>query len=202
MKIGVITTGRNNLNAVINILTELGVESHIVDEPSKFEQIDALILPGVGSFDAAIQYMKRQDVYHHVESWVTNDKPTLAICLGFQLLFEGSEEGELNGLGVIPGKCKKFGSSLKVPRIGWSFIDWSDHSPFGMTDTSERFYLVHSYHAPRNNFEIALSHYGEDYCVAVKKGNVIGTQFHPEKSLKFGMDIFKKFIGIVNDGKA
>ncbi len=196
MKIGIVKTNQNNVNAWINIFDEIGINYEIIQSSEGLSDKDyfALVMPGVGSFDSAIDYLEHSNLLIPLKDWINDGKPLLAICLGFQILFEGSEEGEKSGLGFIKGICKRFEDKLIVPRMEWGTIDWVDEFRSSYEENNERYYFVHSFYAPDNKYEIARSYYGNDYCVGIKKNNVFGFQFHPEKSLNFGMKIIKNFI--------
>ena len=174
-KIGIIRTNQNNLNSWINIFNEIDVNYEVVTSPSDLtdNSFFGLVMPGVGSFDSAISYLEESKLIKPINDCITNDMPMLAICLGFQILFDGSEEGEKKGLGFIKGFCKKFDTELTVPRMEWGTIDWTNNFELNQKikiediDENERYYFVHSYFAPNNKYEIAKSHYENDYCVGI-----------------------------------
>tara|TARA_Y100000385_G_scaffold289562_1_gene359425 strand:- start:636 stop:1190 length:555 start_codon:yes stop_codon:yes gene_type:complete len=162
------------------------------------ENATKLILPGVGSFDNGMALLKKFGLIDVLNKKVLKDKtPILGICLGMQLMASSSEEGVLGGLGWIDAKVKKFDFSdhekITIPVIGWSFVDVLSKEQKILKE-NQRFYFVHSYYYPKETKEsIASVTLGFEYCVAFKKENILGVQFHPEKSHKFGYSLLKKF---------
>ena len=191
-----------NLGSIKNMLKKIGCDATITSEIQKISKSEKIILPGVGAFDKAIQNIKELNLIDILKKKVIQDKVTvLGICLGMQLLAKGSEEGTLAGLGFIDGYVKKFNfkdkNNLKIPHMGWNTINVKKQHPlfFNMYNES-RFYFVHSYHVVCNDKDDVLTttNFGFDFVSAVAKDNIIGVQFHPEKSRKFGMKLIKNFI--------
>lgn len=204
--IGVIDCGLSNTGSIINMVGKVGFDAAVLESEQQVLECAAIILPGVGSFDVGIGNLKSNPIFDAVQEQVqSNGVPILGICLGMQLLFEGSEEGSSTGLGWIPGEVKKFdfcglniGESPKVPHMGWNTVVPSAQDPlFAHYDEPPRFYFVHSYHAVcRDSADsIGTSEYGYEFTSAVRKGNIVGMQFHPEKSHKFGIQFFRNFLG-------
>jgi len=163
---------------------------------------EKLLLPGVGAFDAGMQNLNNSGMIDALNEKVLNQKtPMLGICLGMQLLTKGSEEGKLPGLGWIDAYTYKFNfwanpDKLKVPHMGWNFIySVKEHALVKNIPKNPRYYFVHSYYVKCNNPEDALvtCHYGIDYTCGVQQENVMGVQFHPEKSHKYGFQLLKNF---------
>lgn len=202
--IGVIDYGCGNVGSVLNMLSKAGIWGELVDSPEKIASMRALILPGVGSFDTGAKGLRDGGFWEPIRQHVEADKkPILGICLGMQLLFSGSEEGLLPGFGWLPGTVTRFGGPhvTRVPHIGWQTLTVTPagQALFGSIAKPE-YYFVHAYHAPVNlpaENVAAYSRYGYDFPAAVQKGNVAGVQFHPEKSLGCGMDLFKKFAATI-----
>lgn len=188
-----------NLGSVLNMLKYIGVPSQIVDDPGVLEKAEKILLPGVGSFDQAIKRIKESgflEVLNHKA--LTEKIPVLGICLGMQLLTNGSEEGKLPGLGWIDAETIRFprNSGLKVPHMGWNLVYPSTDSLLTKKLPEEsRFYFVHSYYVKVANEEnsILKTDYGIKFDAAIQKDNIFGAQFHPEKSHKFGMQLLKNF---------
>jgi len=191
-----------NIKSIQNMLKKIGVESMISKNPVEIAQAEKLILPGVGHFDFGMKNLKESgliDVLH--EAVITNKTPLLGICLGAQLLGNSSEEGTEKGLGWIDMEVVKFDSSkidakLKVPHMGWNEIEIQQSSKLLVNlELDARFYFVHTYHMKPNNVKDILtsSHYGYNFTSAVKRNNIYGVQFHPEKSHKFGMQLLSNF---------
>lgn len=204
--IKILDYGMGNCGSIKNMLRYLGVESEVINHPEGMHDAKAIVLPGVGSFDHGVQRL--MPFRNLLEQRVLEDKiPFLGICLGMQLLFEHSEEGELEGLGWISGQVKRFAFSglkieepLVVPHMGWNEVSVARKSSLlSPKEAKDRFYFVHSYHASGvlDEESLALCHYGYDFTCAVQKGNIFGVQFHPEKSHKFGKQLFKNFVGLI-----
>jgi glutamine amidotransferase len=200
--ITVIDYGMGNAASIANMIKHIGGEAIVSSDISFIEGSNNLILPGVGAFDNAVKKLKESGLYDIIKRKVNNgDTKLLGICLGMQLLFESSEEGVLNGFGFISGKVKRFSfddanCGLKIPHIGWNTIQVMDNNDLFDHLENLRFYFVHSYHAvPKNDVEvIAMCDYGYSFACAVKSEKVIGVQFHPEKSHKYGMQFFKNYL--------
>ena len=162
-----------------------------------------LILPGVGSFDAAVQELKKRKLLSILNKKVLGEKiPVLGICLGMQLICTSSEEGLEKGLGWIDAQCHKFkfghNSNLKIPCMGWNYIKYKKNNSLFTGLNNQKYYFVHSYHAvcQYSKNSIASAEYGYEYTVAIHKDNIYGVQFHPEKSHKYGMQLLKNFSDI------
>jgi glutamine amidotransferase len=197
--ITVIDYGMGNLGSIANMIKKVGAKSIITSSVEDIKRADKLILPGVGSFDNGMRQLKELGLIDTLNTKVLDDKtPILGICLGMQLMAESSEEGELDGLGWVEAKSKKFISkSLKVPHMGWNIIyNQKESKLFSLTDDEKRFYFVHSYFVECNREEdiLTTTYYGHDFVSSFEKENIVGVQFHPEKSHKFGMKLFKNFV--------
>ena len=202
--IAIIDYGMGNLGSVKNMFKRLGFHQAIVtSEIEQIEKAEKLILPGVGSFDKAMNNLLDGGYVPIIEKNVIEQhKPIMGICLGMQLLFEWSEEGECKGLGLIKGKVSKFknfNEKLNIPQMGWNVAEVKKSS--NLTDdlfNVNKFYFVHSYHANCIDKEDILmtTKYGYEFTSAVQKRNISGFQFHPEKSHKYGMKIFENFLKI------
>ncbi len=202
--ITIIDYGMGNLGSVQNMCKRIGVPSEITGDPDVIAKSTKLLLPGVGAFDAAMQKIADSGLLTVLDKKVLAEKvPTLGICLGMQLLTNGSEEGMLPGLKWIPAKTLKFrfaaDSKLKIPHMGWNRVFEKKQSPLIQDLPQEpRFYFVHSYYVQCDNESDVLTttHYGADFHSMVQKDNVYGAQFHPEKSHKFGMKLLENFAKI------
>ena len=198
----IVDYGIGNLGSVLNMLKRVGAAASISSDPVEIEKADKLILPGVGAFDAGMKQLQASNLIGLLsEKARARRTPTLGICLGMQLLMDNSEEGELPGLGWIKGSNLRFrldadNGHLKVPHMGWNTVTVKRHdSLFKELDDESRFYFVHSYRVVcRNDSDVlATTHHGEDFVSALQSGNIMGTQFHPEKSHKFGMKVLSNF---------
>ncbi|RRS31258.1 MAG: glutamine amidotransferase [Epsilonproteobacteria bacterium (ex Lamellibrachia satsuma)] len=199
--IGIVDYNMGNLASVINAFKKVGAEAKLESNPSNLQQYDKLILPGVGAFGDAMEHLKSNGMDKAVKEFAASGKPLMGICLGMQLLFEGSEEfGNTVGLGLIPGKVvafeeSKFDHPLKVPHMGWNELFVQKETPI-FDGLPKEFYLyfVHSYHAVcEDKYAIGKTHYGYEFVSAVQKGNIYGIQPHPEKSHDNGLKIIENF---------
>lgn len=197
--IAIINYEAGNLASVSNALDRLDVSYTITNKKEELEAAEGIIFPGVGHAKPAMKALQK----NRLDTWIQNTKkPLLGICLGMQLLYESSEEGGgTQGLGLIPGKLKKFdNTSQKVPHMGWNtFVDISGHPLVKEFDTDSYFYYVHSYYAPVNEYTIATCTYSTDFASVVYKDNLMGVQFHPEKSGKAGAQLLQHFIDFVQN---
>lgn len=201
--IAIVDYGMGNLGSIQNMLAMVGAQSVITRDVELIRASDKLILPGVGAFDNAMRNLDDFGLIPLLNDKVLNQKvPVLCICLGMQLLTRKSEEGVLPGLGWIDADTIRFkfngeASVLKIPHMGWNTIEIKKKS-FVMDNMYEnpRFYFVHSYHVRCNDESaiLATSSYGITFHAAVIKENIVGTQFHPEKSHKFGMKLLRNFV--------
>jgi len=197
--IAIIDYGMGNLRSVQKSFHFIGYEAEISSDKDFILNADAVVLPGVGAFADAMNNLDKNGMIDVVKNVIDSGKPFLGICLGMQLLFDYSEEGGQNckGLGILGGAIKllPFGN-LKVPHMGWNCLEISQQSPlFNGIRKKPYVYFVHSYYldADDNDIVIASANYGINFAVAVQKGNVFATQFHPEKSGEVGLGMLKNF---------
>lgn len=195
----IVDYGMGNAGSIMNMLKKIGTKSVTSCDPSVINDANKIILPGVGSFDKAIERIDQLGLRDVLDRQVKDfKKPTLGICLGMQLLTRGSEEGSLPGLGWIKADTIKFPQiqGLKVPHMGWNLVKTVSYSPLTYNlQTESRFYFVHSYrvHVDNESDSILKCHYGIEFDAAVQHENIYGAQFHPEKSHKFGMLFLSNF---------
>ena len=199
--ITIIDYGLGNLGSVLNMFKKIDIKAQISSNIDIIAKAEKILLPGVGSFDAAMERLKGGELREVLDQKAMKDKvPILGICLGMQLLTKGSEEGVLPGLSWIPAYTYKFPPSvLKVPHMGWNLVQ--PHTPSLLTENfpkETRFYFVHSYYVKVENEEnsILRTNYGVIFDSGIQKDNIFGAQFHPEKSHRFGMQLFKNFAKI------
>lgn len=206
-RIGIINTQAANLHSVSKALEKVGADAVITSDPAEIAAAAGAVLPGVGASDAVMAALNSQGLTEPVRAYAASGRPLLCICLGMQVLFERSEEGKLPGLGILKGDVKRFpsdlrenGTRLKVPHMGWNSVAFTSeaqqHPVFAGLPQDEFFYFVHSYRClPEEQSVIAgTAHYGEEVCAAVMSGEVVGTQFHPEKSGNVGLQIYENFV--------
>jgi glutamine amidotransferase len=202
--IAIVDYGMGNLGSVANMFKKIGVLAQITSDPDIIMASPKILLPGVGSFDSAMQRINSSGLKEVLDHKALVEKiPILGICLGMQLLMDCSEEGELPGLGWIPGMAHHFkgriDSQLKVPHMGWNVATITNGN--GLTENFNgelRYYFVHSYFVRANDPSNSMMRttYGVEFDSAVASSNVYGAQFHPEKSHKFGMRLFENFAKI------
>lgn len=198
--IGVLDYGVGNLASVCNMLRRAGGNPKIVKTNAEVMSSDKLLLPGVGHFDHGMKMLNASGLRDALDRYALElCRPVLGICLGSQILGVGSEEGDALGLGWIDMVCHKLPamSSIRVPHMGWNQISHIKRAPlFDEMDKDARFYFVHSFYMSCNQSEdiLATTTHGIEFTCAVQKGNIMGTQFHPEKSLRHGLALMKSFV--------
>jgi glutamine amidotransferase len=195
--ISIIDYGMGNLHSVVNALNKLNIDCQITDNPQKILNSDGIILPGVGAFPQAIEYIKEKKLDKVINAAVKKQIPLLGICLGMQLLFEESDEfGSHQGLGYIKGNVSKLEIDYKIPQVGWNNLQITNESPIlnGITE-KDYVYFVHSFYATVTNKKNlnAYVDYGSKVAAIVSNENVYGFQFHPEKSGEVGLKLLKNF---------
>ncbi len=199
----IIDYGMGNLGSIANMLKKVGAQAVISSDPAIIETAGKLILPGVGAFDNGMRNLAERGLIPVLNARVVQDKiPILGLCLGMQLFTRQSEEGQLPGLGWIEADTLRFKfdetqSNLKIPHMGWNTVQISQAHPiFEEMYADARFYFVHSYHVvcsdPSNT--LTQSTYGYTFTSSVVKDNILGMQFHPEKSHRFGIKLFRNFV--------
>lgn len=202
--IAIIDYGLGNIKAFANVYKRLNVEHCLASTPDKLKQADKIILPGVGAFDYAMTMLNSSGMRDTLDTLVLDrGVPVLGICVGMQLLADSSEEGELDGLGWIPGRVKKIFDSGKVPlaeyplpHMGWNNVEKDKDDPIlAGLDINARFYFLHSYYFECANTDLSLAStkYGFKFSCIVKRNNIYGVQCHPEKSHSNGMILLKNF---------
>ncbi len=201
----IVDYGVGNLSSIQNMLKKAGVDSVISANREVLSGANKLILPGVGAFDTCAEKLQQSGLRELLnEKALVRKTPVLGVCVGMQLLTEGSEEGKLPGLGWIKGNIVRFrresmADGLKIPHMGWTDVSLAKPSRLfeGMHE-EPRFYFVHSYHASlRNQDDVLLkATYGYEFAAALEHENIMGVQFHPEKSHKFGLKLLANFANL------
>ena len=199
--ITIIDYNMGNFAAIKNMLKKLGHDAIVTSDADVLKEASRIILPGVGSFDYGMENLEKLGLIQVLNDKVLKEKtPILGVCLGMQLLTKSSEEGTKSGLGYIDARTIRFRfnseNNLKIPSMGWNFITPKLNDAILRTEyANQRFYFVHSYFVNCNNKEdvLATSNYGIEFTSAFKHENILGFQFHPEKSHKYGLEILKNF---------
>ncbi|MHA8087419.1 imidazole glycerol phosphate synthase subunit HisH [Aquirufa sp. Wall-65K1] len=198
----IIDYGMGNIGSVANMIKKAGGNAIITSDHEQILKAKKLLLPGVGAFDAGMTNLHDKGLTEVIKEAVSSSNTTLlGICLGMQLLFDKSEEGELPGMGLISGSVHRFVSnnmSMKIPHMGWNSIHIKNNNPLMDSLEDSRYYFVHSYYVKCNHPEdvVATTQYIVDFDSIVRKNKVYGAQFHPEKSHKFGLTLFQNFIAL------
>ena len=195
--ITIINTNTGNFLSVVNMLKKIGYETILTDDYDVISKSKIIIFPGVGNFDFVMDKIYEKKIDTAIFNAINENSKLLGICVGMQALFTKSEEGKLKGLDLIKGNIKKFNfkeKNIKVPHMGWNQVVFKNESKFASELNKNRFYFVHSYYAECNNKNdiFGTTDYYENFVSFVKKENIYGVQFHPEKSHFFG----KKFLEI------
>ncbi|MEC4802991.1 MAG: imidazole glycerol phosphate synthase subunit HisH [Jaaginema sp. PMC 1079.18] len=202
--IAVIDYDMGNLHSACKGLEKAGATPTITDSHKDIQNADAVVLPGVGAFDPAMQHLRSRDLVSPIQDAIASGKPFLGICLGLQILFDGSEEGTEPGLGIIPGTVRRFHSEpgLTIPQIGWNQLHFSQpHLPlWAQLGENPYVYFVHSYYVAPQNPEVTaatVTHGSQTVTAAIAQDNLIAVQFHPEKSSKAGLQLLANFVSQV-----
>lgn len=208
-RLALINTGAANIHSVEKAIRKIGGDPVVTTSADVISSAHAAVLPGVGANDAVMKYLTSNNLPDVIKEFATSGRPLLCVCLGMQVLFDRSEEGELPGLSILEGEVVKLlddmtddaGRRLKVPHMGWNRVHFQDdhverHPVFAGVGQGTHFYFVHSYHCvPEIPSDIAATtRHGIEVTAAVVRDNVIGTQFHPEKSGRVGVDIYASFL--------
>lgn len=199
-RLAVIDYGMGNLHSVLRAWQHIGADAHLVQSPAELEGADAVVFPGQGAIVDAMRRLKATGFDHAIRDWIAADRPFFGVCLGYQALFEHSEEGDSAGLGIFKGSVKRFriDPALKIPHMGWNAISFKADAAFteGLVSGQDQFYFVHSYYvAPVDpGLTLFLTDYGGKFVSGICSGRCIATQFHPEKSQAKGLQLYRNFL--------
>lgn len=202
--IAVIDYDMGNLHSACKGLQNAGATTVVTDAATELQAVDAIVLPGVGAFDPAMQHLRSRDLEQPIKDAIASGKPFLGICLGLQILFEGSEEGTEPGLGIIPGTVKRFRAEpgITIPHMGWNQLQITQlHCPLWKDLPADPWlYFVHSYYAAPTDDAVraaSTTHGSQTVTVAISRDNLMAVQFHPEKSSAAGLQILSNFVQFV-----
>ncbi|MEM9272962.1 MAG: imidazole glycerol phosphate synthase subunit HisH [Cyanobacteria bacterium P01_F01_bin.143] len=203
--IAVIDYDMGNLHSACKGLEKAGATTNVTDSPEDIARADAVVLPGVGAFDPAMQHIRERNLSGPIKNAIASGKPFLGICLGLHILFDSSEEGTEPGLGIIPGKVKRFTSEpgITIPHMGWNQLELAQPDcPLWQKISSDAYvYFVHSYYVDPVDHSVAaatVTHGSQSVTAAIAKDNLMAVQFHPEKSSDTGLQILSNFVSLVN----
>jgi glutamine amidotransferase len=203
--IAIVDYGRGNLGSVEKALARVGMEALVTQDPRVVGDAEALVLPGDGAFHDAMQSLERLGLLAPLRQALEGGRPFLGICLGYQLLFSESEEfGQGRGLDLIPGVVRRFPKGLKVPHMGWNEVAHrGDLAIFDGIPSGAFFYFVHSYYPEPldGTLRVATCTYGVTFPAAIGKGALYATQFHPEKSQRWGLRLIENFAAVVREAR-
>lgn len=206
-RIAVVDYGAGNLVSIEQALTSVGATVRVARDPEALRDVDAVVVPGVGSAAPAMRRLERGGLVEPIRDWIAADRPFLGICLGLQLLFEGSDEDGATTLGMLPGRTSRLVDAPTLPHIGWNQVVRTREHPLfdGVADGAD-LYFVHSYAGvPAVQVEdaiLARTEHGRSFVSAVAIGRVLGVQFHPERSGTDGLRLLANFVGLVRTGAA
>jgi imidazole glycerol-phosphate synthase subunit HisH len=196
--IGVVDYGSGNLRSVCKALEAVGASVSLVTEAIQLDRLDAIVVPGVGAFGDCAENLRAFGLWEPLREWLQAGRPYLGICLGYQLLFESSEESPgRNGLGFLPGRVVRFhGDKLKIPHIGWNTLRQTRGPIYKSLPVDPYFYFVHSYFPipAEDGIVSARCEYGGSFAASISNGSLHATQFHPEKSQSSGLTLLKNFL--------
>ena len=205
MRVAVVDYGAGNLVSIDQALRRVGADVVIARDRGAIEQADALVVPGVGAAGPAMRRLARSGLLDAIRAWLADDRPYLGICLGLQLLFDGSDEDETETLGIIEGRTVRLEDAPTLPHIGWNQVDRRrDHPLFDGIPDGADLYFVHSYAGvPRDaGVLLATTRHGRPFISAVARGRILGVQFHPERSGRDGLRLLANFVAIARAGSA
>jgi glutamine amidotransferase len=197
-QLGVVDYGSGNLRSVVKALEAAGAAPRLIASAGEMESVDALVVPGVGAFEQCAANLRASGLWEPVREWAAGGRPYLGICLGYQLLFESSEESPgVEGLGVLKGRVRRFaGGGLKVPHMGWNTLSNQRGPLFAGFEGPVAMYFVHSFYPVPEDASLvcATCDYGVDFAAGVSFGALHAVQFHPEKSQTAGLALLRNFL--------
>jgi glutamine amidotransferase/cyclase/glutamine amidotransferase len=204
-KLGVLDYGAGNLRSVLNAFEAIGEHAGLVTKPADFDGIDLLVFPGQGAFGDSVRILKEHALWEPLKAWLAAGKPYLGICLGYQLLFESSEECPgVEGLCVVKGRVRKFDAvgGLKIPHMGWNTARWSAEHEAVWKDLANPAYVyfVHSYYPEVQDTSLALcrTDYGVEFVSGIARPNLVAVQYHPEKSQETGLTLLRNAVAFLS----
>ncbi|MGZ5128125.1 MAG: imidazole glycerol phosphate synthase subunit HisH [Actinomycetota bacterium] len=198
MTIAILDYGSGNLHSVSRALARVGGDPSVTGDPAEVGRADALVIPGVGHFGACVRAICHHGLDEAILAFRATGRPVFGVCVGMQVLFEGSDEDPEEGLGVLTGRVRRLPDDVKVPHMGWNTVTWTRPHPY--TDDlpdGTRFYFVHSFAPDPGDDAVGVTEHGRPFAAAVAHENVFATQFHPEKSGEAGLQLYERFVKAV-----
>ena len=195
-RVAVLDYGMGNLHSVARALANVGAEASVTAEGTEALKADAIVVPGVGHFGACMRAVRAAGLDETIRSAVAGDRPVFGVCVGMQILFEGSDEDPEPGLGLVAGRVRRLPETVKVPHVGWNTVAWTGRQhPYtaGLPDGAY-FYFVHSFAPDLGPSTVGAADHGRTFAAALGEANVFATQFHPEKSGDAGLALFEAFV--------
>ena len=203
-RVAVVDYGMGNLRSVSRAMVAAGADAFLAATPQAAEQAEAVVFPGQGAMADCMACIRRNDFEGFIKEWIAADRPFLGVCMGLQVLFERSEEADVPGLGLFPGVVTRFPSQpgLRIPHMGWNEAIFREASPLtaGLTTAGEPFYFVHSYRVVATDPSLVWceTDYAGRFVSGVRRGRVLATQFHPEKSQVKGLQLYRNFLTLTD----
>jgi glutamine amidotransferase len=198
-EIAIVDYQAGNLRSVQKALERFGASARVTSDSAAIGRADAMVFPGQGANDSSMRHLRARGLVGPIKDFIDSGKPFLGVCLGLQLLLEGSDEGVEPGLGVIPGRVRRLPPGIKVPHMGWNQVELRQpHPVLDGVPSGAYFYFVHSYYAdPVEGATVAgTTTYGVEFCSALARDNVLAVQFHPEKSGDVGLRLYENFVRV------
>lgn len=207
IRIGILDYGAGNLRSVVNAFAAIGEEAELVRIPQQFEDLDLLVFPGQGSFGDSVKQLQAAKLWEPLKVWLGQKRPYFGICLGYQLLFEGSEECPgVEGLGVFKGQVRRFAKQegFKIPHMGWNKVTFTDPNDpaWSKMGGGETFYFVHSFYPQPDEASLVacVTDYVTPFASGVAAENLLAVQFHPEKSQQAGLQLLRNAVDCLSKG--
>lgn len=195
MRVAILDYGMGNLRSVARAVEHVGGEAEVTSEAAVALGADALVVPGVGHFGACVRNLRERGLDAVVARVAASGRPVFGVCVGMQILYEGSEEDPEPGLGLLPGRSRRLPPTVKVPHMGWNEVTWLAPHPYTAdVPSGTRFYFVHSYAPDLGPEAVGRTEHGRPFAAAVARDNVFATQFHPEKSGEAGLSLYAAFV--------
>ncbi len=195
-RVAIVDYGMGNLPSVARAVERVGGEAVVTADPADIAAADALVVPGVGAFAACVANLRATGLDREIRRFAATGRLTLGVCLGMQVLFDHGEEGDADGLGLMPGDVVRLPGGVKVPHMGWNEVRWErDHPLVAGIPSGTRFYFVHSYVCrPSAGDTVGTAEHGTRFAAAAARGALFGTQFHPEKSGDQGLELYRNLV--------